>query len=216
METVDEVAGGFGFRSFQSVSQSMEANGKGSQKKDGRCSKERKSMNHSQVELMSTLWVTHVQLCSMTHRNAMWGHYTAVAKTACVPYLTHIPTHTFLCMVCVYESSCTLCKWVECVRVSIGTWLSILSSCSVALFCSDSIRARIPVPVMKLDSTFRLFSVVFTFNISASAWEEMHSTSRILINSLLCSLHSFALLFQWTVAKMKSLCETALCLCLIR
>lgn len=51
------------------------------------------------------------------------------------------------------------------------TWLSIFSSCRVVLCCSDSIRARIPVPVMKLDSTFRLFRVVFTFSISARAWK---------------------------------------------
>lgn len=51
------------------------------------------------------------------------------------------------------------------------TWLSIFNSCSVVLCCSDSIRARIPVPVMKLDSTFRLFRVVFTFSISARAWK---------------------------------------------
>lgn len=51
------------------------------------------------------------------------------------------------------------------------TWLSIFSSCSVVLCCRDSMRARIPVPVMKLDSTLRLFSVVFTFSTSARAWK---------------------------------------------
>ncbi len=113
----------------------------------------------------------------------------------------HAYPHTYalnyLCMVSVFESACTLCKWFVCVCVRVcvaaGTWLSILSSCSVLLFCRDSMRDRIPVPVMKLDSTFRLFSVVFTFNISASAWGSTQHTHCIFIHSLLCSYLIFGL-----------------------
>lgn len=63
-------------------------------------------------------------------------------------------------------------QWrAQLVVLILHTWLSIFSSCSVELCWSDSIRARIPVPVMKLDSTFRLFRVVFTFSISARPWK---------------------------------------------
>lgn len=56
------------------------------------------------------------------------------------------------------------------VQCSLFTWLSILISVRDSFSFSASISAKIPVPVMKLDSTFRLFSVLFTFNISANAW----------------------------------------------
>lgn len=49
------------------------------------------------------------------------------------------------------------------------TWLSMRSSTSDVLPSSASTIARIPDPEMKFDSTFRLFSVLLTFNISARA-----------------------------------------------
>lgn len=49
------------------------------------------------------------------------------------------------------------------------TWLSILISVKVSFSLSASTRARIPAPVIKLDSMFRLFKVLFTFSISAKA-----------------------------------------------
>jgi hypothetical protein len=58
----------------------------------------------------------------------------------------------------------------------ICTWLSILISVKVSFSRSASTRARIPVPVIKLDSTFRLFKVLLTFSISAKAlvYENSH------------------------------------------
>lgn len=50
------------------------------------------------------------------------------------------------------------------------TWLSMRSSTSDVLPSSASTIARIPDPEMKFDSTFRLFSVLLTFNISARAY----------------------------------------------
>lgn len=87
--------------------------------------------------------------------------------------------------------------WFVCVCESAGTWLSILSSCSVVLCCSDSMRDKIPVPVMKLDSTFRLFSVVFTFNISARAWGNTHTVW--MHSSILSHLfsHESVIQFKW-------------------
>lgn len=49
------------------------------------------------------------------------------------------------------------------------TWLSMRSSTSDVLLWSASTTAKIPDPEMKFDSTFRLFSVLLTFSISASA-----------------------------------------------
>lgn len=49
------------------------------------------------------------------------------------------------------------------------TWLSMRSSTSDVLPSSASTIARIPDPEMKFDSTFRLFSVLLTFSISARA-----------------------------------------------
>lgn len=49
------------------------------------------------------------------------------------------------------------------------TWLSIFSSTREVFWGRASTRRRIPAPEMKLDSTFRVFSTLFTFSISARA-----------------------------------------------
>lgn len=170
----------FQFRSYIIYTrESTKLKGKGSQENYRRYNKG-KSFNK-----LSEQWVAHAQLCSKTHQGAI---DSSGKDGLCTLPDTHVLqyTLTFLSMIRVCVS-----------LLAAGTWLSILSSCSVVLCCSDSMRDKIPVPVMKLDSTFRLFSVVFTFNISARAWGNMHTVW--IHSSILSHLfsHESVIQFKW-------------------
>lgn len=69
-----------------------------------------------------------------------------------------------------YDRQCTStdCNYIT---ITSLTWLSILISVNVSLSFSASTSAKIPTPVMKFDSTFKLFNFVFTLSISARAFE---------------------------------------------
>ena len=95
--------------------------------------------------------------------------YVYVYVCVCVMYV-------YVCVcVCIHACFCaSVCVFV---RACVCTWLSIFSSSSVVLACRASMRASTPAPVMKLDSTLRLFRVLLTFSMSASACRHQTLTS---------------------------------------